>query len=114
MTTYRSSSLSTVESLPTPYAPSLPEGSFHGVHFTLPAEHRDWLLAKIERWFATRAEVILVDTGVTAKDERGYIILEWEGVQIDPLFLAILHEDDLIDDYSVYLRDAQPEEAEED
>lgn len=82
----------------------LQPGEYQGVHFTMAAEQQAWVLEKIQRWFEDRDEIILVDTGVTSKAELGFITLEWDGCEIDPLFLAILRDEDLIDDYAVYTR----------
>ena len=80
----------------------LPEGESQGVHLTFPSERMEWFLAKIRAWFADRENVILVGYGTTQKDKLGFLLLEWEGYEIDPLFLAILHEEPSVNDYSVY------------
>ena len=91
--------------LPQPQRPAqLAPGTLQAVHFTMAADQQPWILTKIEQWFADRDEVILVATGLTHKAEQGYIVLEWEGMEIDPLFLAILEHESLVDDYSVYTR----------
>ncbi len=77
-------------------------GQFQGVHFTVSTDI-DFLLGKIEQWFEDRDEVILVDSGTTAQG-LGFIILEWEGYEIDRLFLAILQNEESIEDYTVYTR----------
>ena len=77
-------------------------GRFQGVHFTVSTDI-DFLLGKIEQWFEDRDEVILVDNGTTARG-LGFIILEWEGYEIDRLFLAILQNEESIEDYTVYTR----------
>lgn len=82
----------------------LQPGEYQGVHFTMAAEQQEWVLEKIQRWFEDRDEIILVDSGVTSKAELGFITLEWDGCQIDPLFLAILRDEDFIEDYAVYIR----------
>ena len=90
---------------PRPQRPALLEpGVLQAIHFTMPAENREWILAKIAQWFEKRDDVILVATGATEKSGQGYILLEWEGVEIDPLFLALLEHEDLVDDYCVYTR----------
>lgn len=85
------------------------QGVYQGVHFTVAAEHLDWLLEKIKAWFANRDEVILVATGKSNKADLGFIILEWEYCQIDPLFLAILDDEEMVEDYSVYARSQEVE-----
>jgi hypothetical protein len=89
--------------LPTPVQ-TLAPGMVQGVHFTVPVEAREGILAKVERWFADRDDVIFVDSGISNKQQFGYIVLEWDGYEIDPLFLAILREEDLVDDFTVYNR----------
>jgi len=90
--------------LPEPTHQPLP-GIFQGVHFTIDMEHFDWILSKIENWFQNREEIILVDSGAAAKSGLGYIILEWDGCKIDPLFLAILWDEELVQDYTYYERE---------
>jgi len=77
-------------------------GRFQGVHFTV-ATDIDFLLGKIEQWFEDRHEVILVDSGTTAQG-LGFIILEWEEREIDQLFLAILSNEESVEDFTVYTR----------
>lgn len=100
--------------LPVPYSfqsPALPaeqsqplqEGQRQGVHFTFPAEHAEYLLGKLRTWFADRDEVILVAHGTTDKEGLGFIILEWDGCEINYLFLAVLRDEDMIEDLSIYL-----------
>ncbi|SRR6266487_2679143 len=91
--------------LPQSSGEALPAGTYQGVHFTLEGPIGP-LLEKIEAWFEDRDEVILVAHGVTVRG-LGYIIMEWEECEIDPLFLAILDHEDIIDDYSVYNRDEE-------
>jgi len=78
-----------------------------GVMITMLAEDetRLNLLSKIGYWFADRPEVSLIDHGVTDKQGLRYIVLEWNGYDVDPLFLAILDEEALIEDYTVYTRE---------
>lgn len=90
--------------------PLPPEIVRQGVHFTMSTEVYEMLLAKIEGWFAGRADVSLVDHGTTAKSGLGFIIMEWIGVEIDALFLAILRDEELIEDVTVYDRLAEEEE----
>ncbi|EFH86576.1 hypothetical protein [Ktedonobacter racemifer] len=85
------------------------QGVYQGVHFTVAVERLDWLLGKIKAWFANRDEVILVATGRSGKGNLGFIILEWEYCHIDPLFLAILEDEELVEDYSVYARTEEVE-----
>jgi hypothetical protein len=94
-----------------PYTGGVPElqestGMVQGIIITLSPddENRLDLLSKIRRWFADRSEVTLVDRGSTDKQDLFFIILEWDGYAIDPLFIAILDEEDAIMDYTIYGR----------
>lgn len=89
--------------LPAPQAVTQP-GKVQGVVFTVEPEELDWIIERIENWFDERDEILLVDHGQSDKLEVGIVILEWEGVEVDPLFLAILRDDDLVLDYCVYDR----------
>jgi hypothetical protein len=84
----------------------LQPGMVQGIIIILLAEDekRLDLLAKIRRWFANRPEVVLVDRGSTDKQGYFFIILEWDGYAVDPLFIAILEEEDAIEDYTIYGR----------
>ena len=77
---------------------------YEGVVILVPDEHMDDILDKIESWFDDRDEIILVDNVTSAKGGNGIVILEWEGVRIDPLFLKILYDEERVSDYAVYLR----------
>ena len=84
----------------------LAPGEIQGVFFTIsPDMPHEQLLAKVEGWFEGRDEVVIADYGVTDKLELGYILIEWIGYEIDELFLAILRDEDLIEDYTVYTRE---------
>lgn len=93
--------------LPPPENVTLQPGQYQGVHFTMQAEQQEWVLEKIESWFADRDEIILVDSGTTSKGNLGYICMEWDGCQIDPLFLAILRDEDFVSDFAVYTRSGE-------
>ncbi|HEU5377540.1 MAG TPA: hypothetical protein VFV38_19125 [Ktedonobacteraceae bacterium] len=97
--------------LPPPESVPLVPGAYQGVHFTMEAEQQEWVLEKIERWFEGRDEIILVDSGYTSKGNLGYICLEWDGCQIDPLFLAILRDEEFITDFAVYTRSGEVYDA---
>ncbi len=68
-------------------------------------EHIEHILSKIEAWFDDRDEIIFVDSGEMVKSNMSYIVLEWEGVKVDPLFLKILSDEDMIEDYAYYGRE---------
>lgn len=76
----------------------------NGIHIVVPVEARDMLIAKLSSWFAGREEISFVDAGVSDKLETGYIILEWLEQEIDQLFIAILRDEDMIVDYTTYIR----------
>ena len=81
-------------------------GEAQGVYLTFAAEH-DFLVEKIEGWFEDRDEVMIIDYGVSDKLGQGYLILEWEECEVDPLFLAILRDEEIVEDYTVYSRDLE-------
>jgi hypothetical protein len=90
--------------------PELPESraieyaGTQGVIFIVEPDQLDWLISKIESWFEDRDEIILVDHGLSDKKGIGTVIMEWEGFEIDQLFLAILRDDEMVFDYAVYTR----------
>jgi hypothetical protein len=90
-----------VDVIPSTDTEPLEPGEYQAVHFTVPAEQLGWYLGKIEAWFEDRDEVILVGSGVTMGGE-GFIVMEWEECEIDPLFLKILEHEDEVTDVSVY------------
>lgn len=82
-------------------------GQSHGVHITLHPEHREMILDKIVGWFRGREEIDLVCTGISDKVGLGYIILEWIECEVDQLFLAILRDEEVVADYTTYIRDLE-------
>ena len=82
----------------------LAQGVFCGVHIVVDEANLDWLLERFERWFQGRSEIIQVDNGTSDKQGLGFVILEWETCMIDPLFIAILKDDERIVDYTLYQR----------
>lgn len=95
------------ESLPQSLGQPLP-GRYEGVHFTISDDMSgEWLLDKIQQWFAGRGEIILVNYDISAKRGLTFVVMEWEECEIDPLFLAILKHEEAIDDYCVYIRDME-------
>lgn len=90
--------------LPIPDEPELlPARQYQGVHFTMAEADMEWVLERIEMWVAEREDVILVGQGVTAMG-MGFLLLEWDGRAIDPIFLSVLRHDDTVEDFSVYTR----------
>ena len=79
-------------------------GQAQGVYITLTSTDQ-FILNKITGWFRDRDEIELIDHATTDKRELGYIILEWNECEVDPLFLAILRDEDTVEDYTVYTRD---------
>ncbi len=96
------------EVLPPVSTPLLEAGQYQAVHFTFAVEQLDWYLEKIEFWFEDRDEVILVGSGVSVQGE-GFIVMEWEECEIDPLFLKILAGEELVNDVCVYTRSEEVE-----
>lgn len=82
-------------------------GQAQGVYIALHPDHHEVILSEVMGWFAGRPEIELVDTGISDKVGLGYIILEWIEHEIDQLFLAILRDEELVADYTVYLRDLE-------
>jgi hypothetical protein len=82
-------------------------GQNNGVYITLRPEHRETVLQMIMGWFTGRSEIDLVDTGMSDKVGLGYIILEWLECATDTLFLAILRDEEMIADYTIYTRDLE-------
>ena len=79
-------------------------GQAQGVYITLHPDAVDDIAAKITRWFAGREEIDMVDVGSSDKQGLGFILIEWLECQIDPLFLAILRDEELVGDYTAYSR----------
>jgi len=93
-------------------------GQAQGVYITLVCRQADsqgnmhrtsdnfqFILDKMIGWFRGRDEIELIDHGISDKLGQGYIILEWTECEVDPLFLAILRDEDTVEDYTVYIRD---------
>jgi hypothetical protein len=96
------------EGLPPTEVEALP-GQVEGVSFTVELDILEPLIASIARWFEGRAEVRLVDYGTTDKQGLGYLMLEWDECRVDPLFLAILRDEETVLDYTVYTCDLNEE-----
>lgn len=79
-------------------------GIYQGVMFTIDPAHLEGIIGKIESWFQDRDEISLIDFGLSDKQETGVIILEWTDYEIDPLFLAILRDEELVIDFTIYNR----------
>jgi hypothetical protein len=87
--------------LPAPQQVATPDTT-QGVHITVQPEQLEWILEKITGWFSDRDEIILIDAGLSDKQGLGQIILEWDGYEIDPLFIAILRDEEIVIDFCVY------------
>jgi hypothetical protein len=85
---------------------SLP-GQVQGVYIALSPESLDDTSERFAGWFLGREEVTLVDAGTSDKEGVGFLLMEWSECEIDPLFLAILREEEMIEDYTVYGRDLE-------
>ncbi len=93
-----------------PYTYARPEvqtaiAGAQGVFVTLDEGKLDTTVATFQRWFAGREDVLFVDYGTTDKQDFGFLIMEWTGYEIDPLFLSILDDLDFIEDYTAYGRE---------
>jgi hypothetical protein len=80
-------------------------GQTQGVYLSLHPDYHELILGKIVGWFEGRPEIELIDTGVSDKAGVSYIMLEWVEHVIDQLFLAILRDEELVADYTVYIRE---------
>ncbi len=87
-------------------SPTIP-GQAQGVYITLHPDVIDDISEKMAGWFVGREEVDIVDVGVSDKHGLGFIIIEWLEYEIDPLFLAILRDEEMVGDYTVYGRDLE-------
>jgi hypothetical protein len=79
-------------------------GHAQGVYIMLHPDAVDDIAAKIEGWFEGRPEVEIVDVGVSDKRGLGFLLIEWIACEIDPLFLAILRDEETVADYTTYGR----------
>ncbi len=79
-------------------------GQAQGCYITLHPDAVDAIAEKIAGWFAGRPEITIVDVGVSDKAGLGFLLIEWLECVIDPLFLAILRDEELVGDYTVYGR----------
>src|SRR6266702_3480465 len=80
-------------------------GQGQGVYITLTSTDFQFILNKMIGWFRDRDEIELIDHGISDKQALGYIILEWNECEVDPLVLAILRDEETVTDYTVYTRD---------
>ncbi len=88
-----------------PHAPAtVYTGQVQGVYITLHPDAVEAMAEKMEGWFAGREEVEIVDVGTSDKQGLGFILIEWLGYEIDPLFLAILRDETAVGDYTTYGR----------
>lgn len=85
----------------------LPSGQNQAVHITCTEESQQFLLDTFNNWFESWQHVILVNSGISEKQETAFIVLEWEESYIDQLFLQILQSEDSVLDFSVYIHDSE-------
>lgn len=64
----------------------------------------DEVAAKFAGWFEGRDEVQIVDLGTSDKVGAGFIVMQWLECDIDPLFLAVLRDEEAVADYALYGR----------
>lgn len=79
-------------------------GRMQGVYITLHPDVIEEITEKIAGWFDGRDEVRIVDVGTSDKQHFGFLLMEWLECQIDPLFLAILRDEESVGDYTTYAR----------
>jgi hypothetical protein len=82
-------------------------GQAQGIYITLHPDVLDAISEKIAGWFRGREEIDIVDVGVSDKQGLGFVIIEWLECEIDQLFLAILRDEELVGDYTVYGRNLE-------
>ena len=82
-------------------------GQVQGIYITLSPFVLDAISEKIAGWFRGREEIDIVDVGVSDKQGLGFVIIEWLECEIDQLFLAILRDEELVGDYTVYGRNLE-------
>jgi len=80
-------------------------GRVQGVYITTHPDTAEPLAAILERWFATRPEVDVVDYGTSDKQHLGFVLLEWSECAIDRMFIDILNGEASVGDYTLYGRD---------
>jgi hypothetical protein len=86
--------------------PTVP-GQAQGVYITLSPFVLDDISEKMAGWFAGREEIDIVDVGVSDKQGLGFLLIEWRECEIDPLLLAILRDEEIVADYTVYGRNLE-------
>lgn len=82
-------------------------GGVQGVFITMERSAMDDCIPEFQAWFEERDEVRIVNFGTTDKQEDGCMVIEWDGYEIDPLFLTILEQRDEIIDFVVYGRNLE-------
>ncbi len=78
-----------------------------GVFFTFSSERLADLSALLQRWYRRRPYVTIVDYGTMDKSGLGYIIMEWDGHEVDELLIDIFDDEESIVDYTTYARDVE-------
>ena len=99
----------TTDVVPTVQSQQALPGMAQGVYITLHPDVLDDLSERMQRWFEGRSEIVIVDVGISDKQGLGFMILEWMECAIDPLFLAILRDAEMIGDYTTYGRSLEGE-----
>ncbi len=84
-------------------------GQVNGVTVVVEGSKLEWILGKIDSWFVERDEVMFVGSGEGQKSGDGFFALEWEEYEIDPLFLAILKNEEIVIDYALYSYEKEEE-----
>ena len=81
-----------------------PPGRVQGVSITLHPDALEIIAEKMAGWFHDWDDVQIVDVGVSDNVGLGFVLLAWIACEIDPLFLAILRDEEAVGDYTVYGR----------
>jgi hypothetical protein len=88
-------------------AQPLEPDTLQGVYVVVAPDDQDWILQKFEQWFAERDDVSILDYGISDKRGIGYIMLEWQEYEVDPLFISILKHEEVVGDFTVYTIDQE-------
>lgn len=88
-------------------AQPLEPGTLQGVFVVVAPDDQEWILEKFKQWFAERDDVSILDYGISDKRGLGYVLLEWQEYEVDPLFLSILKHEDVVGDFTVYTCDTE-------
>ncbi len=79
-------------------------GMAQGLYITLHPDASAEIIEKITGWYRDRDDVDIVDVGTSDKAGLGFVLMEWIECEIDPLLLAILRDEPMVGDFTLYGR----------